>query len=594
MADEEPVFRMGLALAGAISAGAYSAGVVDFIVEALDAYEAARTTGQADGEPWTGPTHAVRVPVITGASAGGMTAAMAALQLQGDFEHLGPGRRPTEAARNRLYAGWVDEIDIEPLLDTRDLDAGQRLRSVLSCRVLDDIVGRTLAIPLRAPRAWLGQGDSRALAVLLTVSDTGGVPYGFRVDGGGKHDDYAMLNHGSSMRFVLGRRADLRPAHEDFDFLDIEDGASPVLRPFGQAALATGAFPIGLAARQLDRPLKTYLRIDDVGTDIVTPDGVKFVPTPPLPPPEDRPDRHRFIAVDGGVINNEPLELARRFLNGRPEKNPLNRNGEKTSYAVVLIDPFPNREVWPDEPGTDAGVLSVVSQKLVGMLIDQARFKPQELTLALDETVFSRFAILPEPQVLTPASSRLPIACGALGGFSGFLDRSFRHHDYCLGRRNAQAFLRNHFCLPRSNDLFKPWIAAGGDERAWYIDGTGRPGGGVRTVAETVRTDAAPEPNQVPALPIIPLTRRLREEIRLGAEDRPRIPDERALKRLEDRLDTRLGLVIERFVDQDIRDLVPLGWIGRQALKRALPGVGRRKAMNMIRAAVDQIRTAFP
>jgi hypothetical protein len=169
MPDETPVFEMGLVMAGAVSAGAYSAGVIDFLVEALDTYEMARTTGRTpEGEPWDGPTHAVRVPVIAGASAGGMTAAMTALQVHHSFDHVGPGHAPRLAKANRLYASWVDEIDIGPLLDTSDLGSNARLRSVLCCRVLDDIVGRTLALPSDTVRPWLGRGASNALAVLFT------------------------------------------------------------------------------------------------------------------------------------------------------------------------------------------------------------------------------------------------------------------------------------------------------------------------------------------------------------------------------------------------------------------------------------------
>ena len=72
----QQTFETGIVMAGAISAGAYSAGVMDFIIEALDAYE------QAKNEPdWDGPRHSVRIPVLAGASAGGMTAAISALQV---------------------------------------------------------------------------------------------------------------------------------------------------------------------------------------------------------------------------------------------------------------------------------------------------------------------------------------------------------------------------------------------------------------------------------------------------------------------------------------------------------------------------------
>jgi hypothetical protein len=41
-----------------------------------------------------------------------------------------------------------------------------------------------------------------------------------------------------------------------------------------------------------------------------------------------------------------------------------------------------------------------------------------------------------------------------LGGFGGFLSKDFRQHDFFLGRRNAQKFLKDHFVLPASNPLF--------------------------------------------------------------------------------------------------------------------------------------------
>src|SRR5262249_36211631 len=50
-----------------------------------------------------------------------------------------------------------------------------------------------------------------------------------------------------------------------------------------------------------------------------------------------------------------------------------------------------------------------------------------------------------------PPIERFPIACGLLGGFGGFLDERFRSHDFQLGRRNCQQFLRNSFLVPSDN-----------------------------------------------------------------------------------------------------------------------------------------------
>jgi hypothetical protein len=51
------------------------------------------------------------------------------------------------------------------------------------------------------------------------------------------------------------------------------------------------------------------------------------------------------------------------------------------------------------------------------------------------------------------------IACGALDGFAGFMNKEFRVHDYFLGRFNCEMFLRNYFTIPESaiegNPIFK-------------------------------------------------------------------------------------------------------------------------------------------
>src|SRR5262245_39735365 len=70
MAGEE-TFELGLAMAGAISAGAYSAGVFDFLAQALSEWEAAKSRDAA-----LVPNHRVVIKVISGASAGAITGAV--------------------------------------------------------------------------------------------------------------------------------------------------------------------------------------------------------------------------------------------------------------------------------------------------------------------------------------------------------------------------------------------------------------------------------------------------------------------------------------------------------------------------------------
>jgi predicted acylesterase/phospholipase RssA len=70
----DEIFQIGLALAGAISAGAYTAGVLDFLTQALSEWDARR------GQPGV-PSHRVAIKVIAGASAGAITGALGAVAI---------------------------------------------------------------------------------------------------------------------------------------------------------------------------------------------------------------------------------------------------------------------------------------------------------------------------------------------------------------------------------------------------------------------------------------------------------------------------------------------------------------------------------
>jgi predicted acylesterase/phospholipase RssA len=86
---------MGLALAGAISAGAYTAGVIDFLVQALEEWEKAR------GQPGVAQ-HRAGLKVITGASAGAITGALGVVALTRD------------AVQSKLTADEVATSYVEP------------------------------------------------------------------------------------------------------------------------------------------------------------------------------------------------------------------------------------------------------------------------------------------------------------------------------------------------------------------------------------------------------------------------------------------------------------------------------------------------
>ncbi len=128
-------FEIGLVMAGAVSAGAYTAGVVDFLIQALDQWH----EGKRGTDPRC-PRHDVALRVMAGTSAGGISAAIAAAQF-GEAHEPAVAPRPPGPSNNKLYESWVRRIDIARLLDTKDLQADPEgdVRSLLDSTALDEI-----------------------------------------------------------------------------------------------------------------------------------------------------------------------------------------------------------------------------------------------------------------------------------------------------------------------------------------------------------------------------------------------------------------------------------------------------------------------
>lgn len=486
-----PVFDIGLVQAGAISAGAYTAGVVDFLIEALDAWEAHR------GECGV-PHHRVHLKVISGASAGAMTAAISAVALHSDTEPVHWGFDTPAPERNRLYNAWVRQVSIDRLLGTGDLGNGRPVRSLLDSRALGRIARQALRTrPRSQPRAYVAD----PLSVVLTVANLRGVRYGFAVYRDG---NYVMRNHMDQMRFLIGSDSSggADPAYLDPQTLFDEPERLPAnWQRFADAALASGAFPIGLAARHLTRPAHDYDTDVAIGVHAAAEWGSEV------------PNRFSFIAVDGGLMNNEPLELAREVLRQDAPVHPDNQYGLVTTRALILIDPFPNVACTEEHYDGDDRLIQVAAA-MFSALKNQARFHPDELACAADDTVFSRFAITPCRRD-EAGNIAIPAMCSAcLSGFGGFLKEAFREFDFHLGRRNCQDFLSRYFHLPQENELFS--CDLGREREDFYLrseDGQvvmreiGKPKG----MAGDTPTDAA----RHKMLPILPLMTSVQHPVEL-------------------------------------------------------------------------------
>jgi hypothetical protein len=134
---------------------------------------------------------------------------------------------------------------------------------------------------------------------------------------------------------------------------------------------------------------------------------------------------------------------------------------------------------------------------IISALIQQPRFKPQDLALAYAEDVYSRFLVAPVRRVgADRIAGAKAIASGGLGGFLGFLDANLMRHDYLLGRANAYAFLKRHLLLPddgaNTNPLFDGWSAAQKNKYRFTDPDTGKSYFPIIPLMDSVTEPAAP------------------------------------------------------------------------------------------------------
>jgi hypothetical protein len=450
--DANPPFRLGLVMAGAVSAGAYTAGVLDFLFEALMEWEK-----EKKAKPNDTPNHNVIIDAISGASAGGSSAALSCI-----LPALGYYPVPTpdhdNASRNLLYQAWVKNIDLLGMLECSDLKT--TVPSLLSGNPLEMTARTAVKDALEAIKAnkaqwpvWLADN----VRVYLTLTNTKGIPYILEMldaegkvqkNPDGKPYGHYMMVHGDVACFITGKN----PSGNEGYLLPYDSLVKEKWEQLTDAALATSAFPVGLPARKFTQQSKVYstdwwLDYHGLKNDTVS---VK----PALD--EEYKESYPFYALDGGAINNEPLELVRRYL-ARDKSDKCNPVlPDKADAATIMIDPFPDTAPNSKDFGEVFDVLDSFSTLLNSMKA-QCRFKPKDLLLALDRATYSRYLISPSRKDKKDQETHL--ASAGIGGFAGFFHEELREHDFFLGRRNCQRFLENHFNVSVNNPIVKDWVA---------------------------------------------------------------------------------------------------------------------------------------
>jgi hypothetical protein len=583
--QKDDTFVIGITMAGAVSAGAYTAGVLDFLMEALSEWERAKLEADV-------PRHKVCLAAISGTSAGGVCAPLlcAALASGEAPGILRPGLTyaadepalhakrgdslPVRVFLPRLYTAWVTSPALAApdgridFLGDQDMKDGGPVLSALNAAMLESI-GNTALFDKsegqkRPPLSYVSQ----RLHLFTTLGNVTGIPYKIEFEGepGSAH---GMLLHADRIHSVvqgLGASAlESIWASQEAPHLTVDPGLLFQGAPETNwaevllAALATCAFPLGMRARILkhkahlwDKRLWPMLEGYDPKDFANSGAYPSMRPNWPAAISGNASADLEFVNVDGGVANNEPFEYARWSIMAKPgDANPA--DADEADRAVLMIDPFPE---GPTFSALSQGKLSdddrpdrliAILKSLPGLLLDQARFKTTELVEAANPKKFSRFLISPSG----PADSNntndfsggaRAMACGGLGGFGGFVSEVYRAYDFQLGRRNCQRFLSKHFALPDSNKLIKA---------SWQ---------GKETTAGWFKTPDSPM-NGKQWCQIIPLTGTAAEEVPLPAWPKAKPAEIAEVRR---RIGGRADKVVSRLLDEQFKSFtkyaLKLGW----------------------------------
>ena len=311
--------RLAITIAGAVSLGSYEAGVLSEVIDAIR---------QHNADPRTLPGAEIVIDVLTGASAGGMTAIILAHKL---FYNADEFRGPYD---NPAYNVWVKRIDLKGLLDTGANESA--VDSLFSSDLIETIshemiLARYDATPLPAPIPHPAIASKIYVSVAMT--NLNGVDYGYPVEPGG--------------RFVYTRYVDQRSRP-----IDSSSDNAAFWEPLREAAVACGAFPIAFRPRDIERS-----RLQE--TDDYPNDNILGWPTDPV----------TFTYSDGGILQNQPLGMAKNFV----DKLDNHKDQENRFYLFVsplAKDPGENKPL-----NSSSGNYARVVARLIKLVVGQAGFQ---------------------------------------------------------------------------------------------------------------------------------------------------------------------------------------------------------------------------
>jgi predicted acylesterase/phospholipase RssA len=323
--------HLAITIAGAVSLGSYEAGATYEIVDAIRQHNEHPET-KAKGDY-------IRIDVLTGASAGGMTAAILAQKLlfQKDL-FVGPDGQ-SSPYDNPLYKCSVETISLAGLVNTVDKpvpDGDPAVLSILSSNLIERMAQNTLAQPDQQGliHEFGGMHNAidprRGIRLGLALTNINGLNYGYTMFDG---TDFLYTDFSDQMVRKLSTT----------------DRSLGTWREISNASVACGAYPFAFRTKDLSRTRKEF---DET-----------------LEPWPGDPDSHTFTYTDGGVLQNQPLGMAKNLV----DENDNHLGNDRRFY--LFVSPSSMKGTQNLDLNQENATLIAIGKRLLETYIGQAVFR---------------------------------------------------------------------------------------------------------------------------------------------------------------------------------------------------------------------------
>ena len=325
-------YKLAIAISGAVSLGSYEAGV---------AYEIVNAIAQHNKHNVDNPEACIHIDVLSGASAGGMTAAILAQKL------LFEGHTLDNPYDNVLYNAWVKQVDIESLLSDQFQDDPNR--SLLSSNFIRHMADSILLKRYDTPNPTNDKHLAAAPTILLglAMANLNGI-------------DYAVdAFNNSELESEPSQFVQTRFQDSFTRTIDQHQDKRHVWQEVIDAALGCGAFPTAFAPVKLQRE---YKEPDYFGK------AKAFA-------------KSAFTYVDGGTFNNYPLGMAKNLVDTL-DTEPLAY--EKRFY--LYISPNSKVSTKTNFDGDTASIFTTAGA-ISNAIFNQARFQDWIMTSKVNDLI---------------------------------------------------------------------------------------------------------------------------------------------------------------------------------------------------------------